>query len=207
VQRIANPDIGNREQARRSGVGRRRNERHLPALRAPYPERLEQLAQAATGRLPVHLQGFRQRVEREVAVRILHQGQLAALRQRQAGLLTPGPLQRRARRIRRGETPSPLQGLRVSRVYGREGAIFFESNGLFAAVYARKKKRVYIPGLRDLAGYRAMWRDFAAALAQDREPELDFDTARLDYVYLDAAARSAAIQSSSSARTPLKHAG
>ena len=39
----------------------------------------------------------------------------------------------------------------------------------------------------DIGGFRAMWRDFAGALAQDREPALDFETARRDYVHLEAA--------------------
>ena len=84
------------------------------------------------------------------------------------------------------DTPSPLKGLRVSRLYGREGSIFFESNGLVMAVYGRKK-RVYFPGLRDIAGYRGMFRDFLRALREDCEPELTFEIARRDYLHLEQA--------------------
>ena len=62
------------------------------------------------------------------------------------------------------EVPSALGPLRLSNLYGREGTITFESNGLFVGVWGRSK-RVIFPGVRDLVGRRAMWQDFLAALA------------------------------------------
>lgn len=77
------------------------------------------------------------------------------------------------------EVPSPLRGLRVSRLYGREGSIAFESNGLWVAVWGRRK-RLFVPDPTDLVGRRAMWRDFVDCLQGDREPEMSFARARRD---------------------------
>lgn len=77
------------------------------------------------------------------------------------------------------ETPSPLKGLRLSRIYGSQGSLAFESNGLWVAVWGRRK-RLYFPGLADLSGRRAMWRDFVRALRTDTPAELDLDRARRD---------------------------
>ena len=88
------------------------------------------------------------------------------------------------------ECPSLLKGLRVSRIYGTEGSIFFESNGLVGAVNG-KKKRVFFPGVRDIAGYQGMFRDYLKALRTGVEPELTFTMARNDYKYIEQAYDSA----------------
>ncbi len=90
------------------------------------------------------------------------------------------------------EVPSPLQGLRMSRIYGTEGSIGFESNGLFVAVWGRKK-RLLFPGFRDISGYRAMFVDFLRALREGREPEFTLRMARRDLEILEAAYRSAGV--------------
>jgi predicted dehydrogenase len=77
------------------------------------------------------------------------------------------------------ETPSPLGGLRGSCVHGREGSIAFESNGLAVVVWGRRKRLIF-PGVRDLVGRRAMWRDFLRALRGNTEPEYDLALARRD---------------------------
>jgi UDP-N-acetylglucosamine 3-dehydrogenase len=84
------------------------------------------------------------------------------------------------------EIPSPLRGLRVSRLYGTTGAVAFESNGLFVAVYGRRK-RLHLPGLRDISGHRAMFRDFFAAIETGREPLMTLSRARRDHELLEAA--------------------
>lgn len=77
------------------------------------------------------------------------------------------------------EVPSPLKGLRLSRVYGREGALTFESNGLF--VFGRGERlRLRLPGLRDISGYRAMFRDLLGALREGREPSMTLAKAERD---------------------------
>ena len=86
------------------------------------------------------------------------------------------------------ETPSPLLGLQLSRIRGTEGSIVFESNGLFVAVWGRRR-RLILPGLADIAGYRAMFRDFLAALRGEREPLMTLDRAGEDLAFVEAAYR------------------
>jgi predicted dehydrogenase len=54
------------------------------------------------------------------------------------------------------EVPSLFRGLRLSKLYGREGIITFESNGLFVLARGKGWPRLIFPGLRDIRGYRAM---------------------------------------------------
>ena len=67
------------------------------------------------------------------------------------------------------EVPSPLQGVRISRVYGTEGAAAFESNGIFLQVTG-KRRRLSFPGFRDITGNSAMWTDFLDVIRTGREP-------------------------------------
>ena len=67
------------------------------------------------------------------------------------------------------EVPSPLHGLRISRVYGTEGAAAFESNGIFLQVTG-ERRRLSFPGLRDITGNSAMWTDFLDVIRTGREP-------------------------------------
>ena len=57
------------------------------------------------------------------------------------------------------EIPSPLRGLRLSRIYGTRGSAVFESNGLVVAV-TNPRLKVVFPGFRDISGYGAMFADF-----------------------------------------------
>lgn len=77
------------------------------------------------------------------------------------------------------EIGSPLNGVRLSSIYGSEGAITFESNGLFLAVRGRRK-RVSLLKPTDLVGYRGMFRDFADAIRRNAEPRFSLDLARRD---------------------------
>lgn len=90
------------------------------------------------------------------------------------------------------DVPSPLRGLRLSRIYGTAGTIRFETNGLFVAVWGRKK-RLLFPGLRDISGYRSMWADFLRALRTGQEPRLTLGRARRDLELVEEAYRSAGI--------------
>lgn len=87
------------------------------------------------------------------------------------------------------QVPSLLKGVRLSRIYGREGSIIFESNGLFVLIGGRRK-RIIFPGLRDIAGYRAMFRDFLAVLRGEKEPEYTLALARRDLSLVEATYRS-----------------
>lgn len=90
------------------------------------------------------------------------------------------------------EVPATAKGLRLSKIYGRAGTITFESNGLWVLLHG-KKTRVYVPGLRDLAGYRAMFDDFVRAWKEGGEPELTLARARRDLELVEAAYRSAGL--------------
>ena len=92
------------------------------------------------------------------------------------------------------EVPSLLRGVRLSKLYGRDGVITFESNGGFVVVRGRGLPRLLFPGVRDIRGYQAMYRDFAGAVRSGRAPEMSLETAMddqrvMDWIYAaDAAA-------------------
>jgi predicted dehydrogenase len=92
------------------------------------------------------------------------------------------------------EVPSPLRSLRLSRIRGTAGSATFESNGLWLAVGGRRP-RVVGPSLRDLLGYRAMFRDALGAMRTGREPAYDFARARRDLELLEAACGGGAARS------------
>ncbi|HEX6911447.1 MAG TPA: Gfo/Idh/MocA family oxidoreductase [Longimicrobium sp.] len=77
------------------------------------------------------------------------------------------------------EIGSPLNGIRLSSIYGTEGAITFESNGLFLGVRGRRK-RVSLLRPTDLVGYRGMFRDFVDAIRGNVEPRYHLALARRD---------------------------
>jgi predicted dehydrogenase len=77
------------------------------------------------------------------------------------------------------ETPARLRGLQLSRIRGTAGQIVFESNGLFVLATG-PMRRLIIPGLADIAGYRAMFRDFLQALEGGKEPLMTLERARRD---------------------------
>jgi predicted dehydrogenase len=83
------------------------------------------------------------------------------------------------------EIPSLLQGLRLSKLFGREGVITFESNGGFIFVRGRGLPRLLFPGFRDLRGYRAMYRDFVRAIRQAAAPEMSVERAMDDQRLMD----------------------
>ncbi len=84
------------------------------------------------------------------------------------------------------EIPSLLKGLRLSKLFGREGVITFESNGLFVLARGRGWPTLVVPGLRDIRGYRAMHRDFVAAVREGQAPEMSLERAIDDQRLMDA---------------------
>jgi len=89
------------------------------------------------------------------------------------------------------DLPSLVNGLRVSRMFGTDGTLRFETNGL-VAVQTGRKPRVYLPGVGDLAGYRAMFHDFLQAIDQNAPPRYNLGLARRDLSLIEDAYRSAA---------------
>ncbi len=83
------------------------------------------------------------------------------------------------------EVPSLLRGVRLSKLIGRRGIITFESNGAFVLVRGRGRPRLLWPGVRDIRGYRAMYRDFAAAIRTGRSPQMNLETALADQRLMD----------------------
>jgi predicted dehydrogenase len=84
------------------------------------------------------------------------------------------------------EIPSFLKGLRFSKLFGRDGVITFESNGAFVLVRGRGRvPRVVLPGLRDIRGYQAMYRDFARAIHEGTPPEMSLERAIEDHHLMD----------------------
>jgi predicted dehydrogenase len=83
------------------------------------------------------------------------------------------------------EIPSLLQGLRVSKIFGRSGIITFESNGTFVLVRGRGGPRLLLPGFRDMRGYKAMYRDFLAAIREQRTPEMTVERALEDHKLME----------------------
>ena len=92
--------------------------------------------------------------------------------------------------------PSLLKGVRLSHIYGTAGSIRFESNGMFVLVLG-KKRALRFPGVRDLTGTRAMFRDFLGALRERRPPEFTLSRARRDLELVEAAYRTASQHQSS----------
>lgn len=83
------------------------------------------------------------------------------------------------------EVPSLLQGLRLSKLFGRDGIITFESNGLFVLVRRRGFPRLLFPGFRDIRGYRAMYRDFLRSIREGGAPEMSLERAIEDQRLMD----------------------
>jgi predicted dehydrogenase len=84
------------------------------------------------------------------------------------------------------EIPSLLRGLRWSKLFGRRGVITFESNGALVLVRGAGLPRAIVPGLRDIRGYQAMYRDFAASAQSGRPPEMSLERAIEDQKLMDA---------------------
>jgi len=92
------------------------------------------------------------------------------------------------------EIPSFFRGLRLSKIFGRRGVITFESNGAFVIVRGGAVPRLIFPGVRDIRGYQAMYRDFASSIREGRAPEMSLERAMddqrlMDQVYATAAAQ------------------
>jgi predicted dehydrogenase len=83
------------------------------------------------------------------------------------------------------EVPSLFKGLRLSKLFGRDGIITFESNGVFIFARGNWRPRLILPGFRDIRGYKAMYRDFAAAIRQRRAPEMTIERAIVDHRLMD----------------------
>jgi len=89
--------------------------------------------------------------------------------------------------------PATARGLRLSKIYGRDGSITFETNGLWLLCHG-KKTRLYVPPLRDLTGHRPMWADFVHAWKTGSEPAMGLARARYDLELVEQAYASVAVE-------------
>ncbi len=89
------------------------------------------------------------------------------------------------------EVPSLLRGLRLSKLFGRDGIITFESNGTVVLVRGEGMPELLFPGFRDIRGYRAMYRDFASAVMTGSEPEMNLAVAIQDQRVMEQVYESA----------------
>ena len=78
------------------------------------------------------------------------------------------------------EVPSLLRGLRLSKLFGRDGIITFESNGAVVLVRGEGMPELLFPGFRDIRGYAAMYQDFVSAVRAGSDPEMNLDVATED---------------------------
>lgn len=83
------------------------------------------------------------------------------------------------------EVPSLFRGLRLSKLFGRDGIITFESNGAFLVARGRRLPRVLLPGVKDIRGYQAMYRDFYRAIREGGPPAMSLERAMEDQVLMD----------------------
>jgi predicted dehydrogenase len=83
------------------------------------------------------------------------------------------------------EIPSLLRGLRISKLFGREGVITFESNGVFVLVRSGGLPKLIFPGFRDIRGYKAMYRDFFRAIREKGAPEMSLERALEDQALME----------------------
>lgn len=83
------------------------------------------------------------------------------------------------------EVPAFFRGLSLSTLYGQQGVITFESNGVFVLARGRGWPRVIFPGFRDIRGYEAMHRDFIRAMRDGGVPEMSLDRAIEDQAVMD----------------------
>lgn len=83
------------------------------------------------------------------------------------------------------EIPSLLRGLRLSKLFGRDGIITFESNGAFVIARGKGFPTLIFPGFRDIRGYQAMYRDFLRAIREGGTPEMCLERAMEDQRLMD----------------------
>ena len=83
------------------------------------------------------------------------------------------------------ESPSLLKGLRLSKLFGRQGVITFESNGVVLLARGQGFPRLIFPGFRDIRGYQAMYRDFRQSILNGTAPEMSLERAMEDQRLMD----------------------
>ncbi len=84
------------------------------------------------------------------------------------------------------EVDTMFFGLRLSRIYGTEGSITFESNGI--SVFTRgKRKKLGFPQLSKITGFKLMFKDFFVSLRAGKQPDFNYQMAQRDLELIEEA--------------------
>ena len=85
--------------------------------------------------------------------------------------------------------PNPLKGMAHSKIYGTEGVITFESNGLYTSL-AGKKRKFSFTNFFDFLGFKAMHRAFIEDHVADRPWTPGMDRIEIELKLIEAAYQS-----------------
>jgi len=85
--------------------------------------------------------------------------------------------------------PNRFKGLALSKIYGTDGVITFESNGLFVSAYGKKKKK-HFADISDFLGYKKMLSSFVDNFIKGRPWEPDMKRIETELKLVEAAYRS-----------------
>jgi predicted dehydrogenase len=85
--------------------------------------------------------------------------------------------------------PNRFKGLSLSKIYGTDGVITFESNGLFISAYGKKKKK-YFADITDFLGFKKMLTSFVENFIKDKPWEPDLKRIETELKLVHAAYKS-----------------
>ncbi len=85
--------------------------------------------------------------------------------------------------------PNPLKGMSHSKIFGTEGVITFESNGLYTSLYG-KKRRFSFTNFFDFLGFKAMHRAFIEDYSADRPWSPSMDRIAMEMKLIEGAYKS-----------------
>lgn len=85
--------------------------------------------------------------------------------------------------------PNRFRGIGISKIYGTDGVITFESNGLYASVYGKKKKMAFFSPFRFL-GFRDMHKAFVENYIAGKPWRPDLERIKVEMKIIEAAYRS-----------------
>jgi len=77
------------------------------------------------------------------------------------------------------EVNTMWKGARISKIHGTRGSIGFESNGVFIWIRG-KRKRFFLPGLKEISGSAPMFRDFVDSMRTGKPAEYTWRMAKSD---------------------------
>ena len=85
--------------------------------------------------------------------------------------------------------PNRFKGLALSKIYGTDGVITFESNGLFISAFGKKKKK-HFADISDFLGFKKMLSSYVDNFIKDKPWEPDLNRIETELKLVEAAYRS-----------------